>query len=96
MDKDQAHKIAQLARINLSDSELEKISAEMGDILEYVGKIQSAPVDMGKEDVQINADAPRNIMIDDDGAHDSGVNTEKLLNSAPQIEKNQIKVKKIL
>jgi aspartyl-tRNA(Asn)/glutamyl-tRNA(Gln) amidotransferase subunit C len=96
MNKDEAKKLADLARIEATDEELEKIASEMGSILEYVDKIKSADIsDVSAESRAENASV-RNIMVKDENPHAPGENTEKILAEAPATQDSMIKVKKIL
>lgn len=97
MNKDEAKKLAELARIEATDEELEKAAGEMGSILEYIDKLKAAPIapDEAAESRAENA-AVRNVMVSDENPHESGINTEKILNEAPATQDDMIKVKKIL
>jgi aspartyl-tRNA(Asn)/glutamyl-tRNA(Gln) amidotransferase subunit C len=96
MNKDEAKKLAELARSEVSDAELEKVAGEMGSILEYVDKIKSADIsDFSAESRAENA-AVRNVMVEDETSHEPGTNTEKLLAEAPEVQDDMVKVKKIL
>ncbi len=94
MDKEQAKKIAELARIQISDDEAEKLAGEMGSILTYINKIKEVSSDA--DDDRIESAGVRNIFVEDENPHETGVNKKKLLNEAPDVEADMIKVKKIL
>lgn len=96
MNKDEAKKLADLARIDVAEEELEKIASDMGSILEYVDKIKSASiVDDSPESRAENATV-RNVMVADENPHEAGVYTDKVLAEAPDTQDNMVKVKKIL
>lgn len=94
MNKEEAKKIANLARMEISDADAEKMAGEMEAILEYVDKIKEVSAD-GEND-RIESARIRNIFTEDENPHETGINREKLLKEAPSIEQNMIKVKKIM
>lgn len=94
MNKEEAKKIANLARMEISNADAEKMAGEMEAILEYVDKIKE--VSANGDDDRIESASVRNIFTEDENPHETGINTEKLLNEAPGIEQNMIKVKKIM
>lgn len=85
-------KLAKLARIGLKEGEDQKLAKDIESILGYVSEIQTVSGD----DVVATPGPLRNVMRDDGPATPSGINTEKLLASAPSREGQYIKVKKIL
>ena len=96
-------KLASLARIHLVDAEKESLRTEIDSILEYVGQIQSASTEVfsngagasGFGSSTQNVSSHRNVFRDDKNAHESGINTEALLNEAPEREGDYVKVKDI-
>lgn len=86
-------KLSQLARIAMSPEELRDARADLGAILEYVSRIQTAS---GAAGTERDAGLVRNVMRKDGAPHESGINTEALLNEAPEREGEFVKVKKIL
>ena len=95
MDKNEVLKLANLARIKLTDREAEKLSGEFASILGYVGEIKEISnqksVSTLPEDFSV-----RNVMRGDNEGHEGGIYSEKLLAEAPQSDKGYVKVKKIL
>lgn len=102
MDKETIDKLAQLARIDIREEEAQNLAGELGTILKYVDEIRSVPeVKGGMGEEKKKEDFPnRNVLREDDppagGAHEGGLYTEELLDSAPEREGEYIKVKKIL
>ena len=97
MDKQGILKLANLSRIDLSETEAGKFSNEFDKILEYVGEVKiavktSAKLETGNKERFI----PRNVFRSDEKPHKKGIYTEAILEQAPAREKNYIKVKKIL
>ena len=95
MDKTEVLKLANLARIKLTDTEAEKLSGEFDSILGYVGEIKEIS---SQKDISATPEdfSVRNIMREDNEGHERGVFAEKLIAEAPESEKGYVKVKKIL
>jgi aspartyl-tRNA(Asn)/glutamyl-tRNA(Gln) amidotransferase subunit C len=94
MNREEVLKLAQLARIEMLDTEAEKYSHEFESILDYVAEVKnvvSSGVETSKEDLPL-----RNIMRADENPHESGVHTEAILGEAPSSKDGYIVVKKIL
>lgn len=90
---DEVKKLATMARIALSDDEVETLRGEVDSILAYVHIIQKIPLPEGASasphlDIQ-------NVMRPDVDSHESGLYTEELLNAAPTRRGQYIQVKKI-
>jgi len=86
-------KLAQLARIRLTDAERLALEKDFKSILAFVGKIAEVDVDMRAED---RLGVPHNVMREDTDPHETGIYTESLLKDAPDTKNGYIKVKKIL
>ena len=85
-------KLAELARITISEKEIESLKADIATILEYVKEVEKAGVSHGKPHV---GDI-YNVTRPDADPHESGAFTEALLALASQREGDYIKVKRIL
>ena len=98
MDKEKVLKLAELARIEISESEAESLSKEFDAILNYVGEVKSItspqPLSLSKE--RGKGRNVFNIMREDGEGHESGIYTEKILEQAPDRVDNFVRVKKIL
>jgi aspartyl-tRNA(Asn)/glutamyl-tRNA(Gln) amidotransferase subunit C len=94
MNKDEVLKLARLARIEMQDTEADKLSHEFENILGYVAEVKNA---VGGEAKTNKEDLPlRNVMRPDENPHDSGMHTEAILEEAPNSKDGYIVVKKIL
>ncbi len=89
--KDDIQHLAKLARIEITEEEMEKMTGEIDSILGYVGQINNVSAE-DKREVPLH----RNVMREDEVTHQDGEFTEKLLSNAPQREGQYVKVKKIL
>ena len=84
--------LATLARLELSDAEVEKMKHEIPGILAFVEQIQSVVAEVPKA---VSPDH-RNITRSDATTHESGIHTETLLSAAPVREGNYVSVKQVL
>ena len=91
IDKETIKNLANLARIEMSDSEAELMTKELEPILGYVGQIQSAVGDL-----KPSVSKHRNIMREDVVTTKPREYTEKILKNAPARDGDFLKVKKIL
>ncbi len=89
--KEDIKNLADLARIEVTESDAESLTGEIDAILGYVSKINEISVD-GTGEIPVI----RNIMREDVVTHKSGEYTEAILNNAPSREGSYLKVKKIL
>ncbi len=92
MTIDDVNKLAELARIEMSDSEKQEFLGNMESILGYIDIIKNASVSGVVPDI---GDV-RNVMREDIEPHESGKYTDVILSQAPSVEKGYVKVKQIL
>lgn len=93
IDKSEVEHIAKLARLELNQEEKEKYQNQLGDILDYVKKLQEVETD-GIETADGGTRDLENVWRDDK-AQNSINNKQGLINMAPEKEDNQIKVKSV-
>lgn len=91
--RDDVLKLASLSKIKLRDDEVEKFVVELGSIVEYVEQINSLDAEGLEPTDQVTG--LTNVMRPDEVV-DYGATPKELLKNAPQTQKNQIKVKRIL
>ena len=89
---EEVKKLAELARIDITTKEVEKVRKEIESILEYVSEIQK----VSEKRTPAKEDKPKNVMREDDNPHAGGIYTEAVLSEAPERDGDYIKVKKIL
>lgn len=89
--KEDIKDLADLARIEISDSEAEGLTKQIDSILGYVGQIKDSTGDLSLVIPNL-----RNVMRDDEVTNIPDSYTEKLLNNAPDRSGRLLKVKKIL
>ncbi len=83
--------LANLARIDISETEAESLTTEIDSILSYVSQVQNISSDSAMDNLVL-----KNVMRDDVVTNTGGEFTETLLSLAPRREGNYLKVKKIL
>jgi len=83
--------LAKLARLEVSEAEMEKLQKEIPGILSFVETIQKAAGDIPKSDPEL-----RNVMRKDENPHESGIHTEVLLSAAPARDGNRVAVKQVI
>lgn len=86
-------KLARLARIQLSEDELQKYSKELTAILQYVELLSKVNTKGLKPTYQVTG--LTDVMRADELV-DYGVTAQELLKNAPAVENNQIKVKRMI
>lgn len=94
LTKDDVNNLANLARVDLTEEEKDKLQKDMESILGYISELQKAP--NVTESHQSGSYHLKNVMRSDDNPYDPGVNTEKILEEAPKRRDNLFAVKKIL
>jgi aspartyl-tRNA(Asn)/glutamyl-tRNA(Gln) amidotransferase subunit C len=92
LTKEEVVKISQLARIQLSDAEVEKFQKELSTVLDYVAELKNVNVE-GLEEVSqvtglVNVQREDKVVIAE--------NHEDLTKNAPEIKDGFYKVKAIL
>lgn len=97
LTREDVSNLANLARITLSEEEKDKLQKDMESILGYVSELQKAPAFAeGYGEAKPEDHYLRNVMREDEGAFESGLNTETILSQAPKRKGNYFVTKKIL
>lgn len=86
-------KLARLARIQVTEDELQKYSQELSAILEYVEQLKQVDTKGLKPTYQVTG--LTDVMRPDE-LHDYGATAEELLKNAPATEDGHIKVKRMI
>lgn len=86
-------KLAQLARLSLTDDEVEEFRNELSAILAYVQQLQNVDVNGLKPTTQVSG--LTNVMRDDI-LIDYSIDRKDLLKNVPHIEDEMIKVKRMV
>jgi len=95
VSKEEIKKLAELARIGISDAEAENLRGDMDSILDYVSQVSD--VAKGAEGAEeIAKEDLINVMRSDENPTPSGTYSKELIAEFPESERNYLKVKKIL
>ncbi len=84
--------VANLARVDLTDEEKEKFSAQLGDVLAYFDKLKA--VDVSGIDPTAHAFPIYNVWAEDVSA--PGFTAEEALRNAPKTRDSQVVVPKVV
>ena len=93
LSRDDVLKLANLARLDLTDEEVEEYSRELSEILHYVEKLQAVDIDGLAPTNQVTG--LTNVTRKDE-VKDYGYEPKELLANVPEIEADQIKVKRMI
>lgn len=91
VNKEEIKNLANLARIEITDTEADSLTTELYSILGYVGQIKDASTSE-----ILNTPVLKNVLRDDVPTNKDNEYTEDILNDAPSREGSYLKVKKIL
>jgi aspartyl-tRNA(Asn)/glutamyl-tRNA(Gln) amidotransferase subunit C len=93
LSRDDVLKLARLARLDLTDEEVEAFRKELSAILEYVAQLDSADVSGLEPTTQVTG--LKNVMREDTVV-DYGVSREDLLRLAPNMQDGHLKVNRMI
>lgn len=93
LTRDDVLKLAQLARLKLSDEEVEEFTREFGEILEYVEQLQSVDTEGLSPTNQVSGNI--NVMRED-VIKSYGYDPKDLLANVPTVEDDHLKVKRMV
>ncbi len=93
LTRDDVLKLAQLARLTLSEEEIEKYRSELSQILAYVQQLKDVDVTGLEPTSQVTG--LMNVMREDEVV-DYGVSPDDLLRIVPSKQDRQIKVKRMI
>jgi aspartyl-tRNA(Asn)/glutamyl-tRNA(Gln) amidotransferase subunit C len=93
LSRDDILKLAHLARLELSEDEIEEYASELSEILQYVEMLSAVDVDKLKPTHQVSGLI--NVTRQDEKI-DYGYDPSDLLENLPTKQDNQIKVKRMI
>ncbi len=98
MKREDVKKLANLARIDMSDEEMEEIAKDFDAILAYVGQVKEVSRIKNVELESKNYDDYflHNVMRDDVVTNKRGENRDKIIAEMPDTQDEYLKVKQIL
>jgi len=86
-------KLARLARLSLTDEEIDSYSQDISEILNYIDQLSSVDTESIMPTYQVSGLV--NVMRSDEIIN-YGTTPKELLNNAPSIEKDHFKVKRMI
>jgi len=92
MKREDIDHLAELARIELTDSERETLAENITNVLGYVSQIDEITVSEEKKEVG----AHYNIMREDEDPHEPGVYSDDIIGAMPDSQGRYLRVKKII
>jgi len=102
MQTEDVKKLADLARIDMSEEEMKEVAKDFDSILAYVGQVKEASkLIEGEQDLAEKGKNKEdhflyNVMREDVATNKSGEYREKILANAPETEEGFVKVKRIM
>lgn len=93
LSRDDVLNLARLAKLELTEEEIEKFRTELSDILGYVEKLSEADVTGLQPTTQVTG---LTNVTRDDVIGDYGVDQQALLKNVPDRQGNSIKVRRVL
>lgn len=93
LSKDDVLRLAQLARLELTESEINEFAPELNQILEYVAQLQS--IDTTNLEPTNQVTGLTNVSRDD-LIKDYGYEPRELLKNVPKVVEDQIQVKRMV
>lgn len=94
LSKKEIEHIAKLARLDLTDEELKKYGSQLSDILNYIDLLKE--VDAAGVEPTAQVTGMENIFREDAAKDWDKKEIKEALCQAPELENNQVKVKRVL
>jgi len=94
ISKEEVKHIAKLARLGLTQKEIEKMQKELSSILDYIEKLKE--VDVSNVEPMSHSVEVKNIMRKDEKSRKYEVKSSRLMGLAPETREGYLKVKSIL
>jgi aspartyl-tRNA(Asn)/glutamyl-tRNA(Gln) amidotransferase subunit C len=93
LSRDDVLKLASLSKLRLSEAEIERLRAELSEILNYVEILDQVDSEGLEPTYQVTG--LKNVMREDE-QESYGYETADLLKNAPDVQDGQFKVKRVL
>ena len=94
LTKEEIQHIANLARLDLSNKELETYGSQLSDILTYIDQLKEVDTSSTEPTAQVTGLV--NVLREDEADNWDKEEIKESLKQAPGLEDNQIKVKRVL
>ncbi len=96
ISKEEIKKLADLARIEIKDEEVEGLRGEMDAILDYVGQVSHVASQNEAMRDEFDNNQIQNVLREDANPTESQTHSKELIAEFPDKENGYLKVKKIL
>jgi len=93
IEKKDVEHLAELSRLEFSDTEIEKFQKDLGSILEYVDQVKEVSASI---DLEPTVGDVHNVLRPGEDAHQDGEHQKEIVGEFPKQEDGYLKVKKIL
>lgn len=93
LSREEVLRLARLARLDLTDDEVEEFQNQLGEILQYVEQLQS--IDISGLEPTNQVTGLINVMREDT-VRDYGYEPRKLLENVPKVQDDMIQVKRMI
>lgn len=93
LKKEDVEHLATLARIELSDTEMEEVAVKLTPVLDFVSEISKV---VTEENAEARVGELRNVMRPDNEANTGGEYTDAILKNAPRSQNGYFKVSQIM
>ncbi|MDD4332955.1 MAG: Asp-tRNA(Asn)/Glu-tRNA(Gln) amidotransferase subunit GatC [Patescibacteria group bacterium] len=94
LSKEEIQHIANLARLDLTEEELEKYGSQLSNVLSYIDQLKEVDVTDTEPTAQVTG--LKNVFRSDEIGEWNKKEVEDALNQAPDFENGQYKVKRVL
>ncbi|MDO8593069.1 MAG: Asp-tRNA(Asn)/Glu-tRNA(Gln) amidotransferase subunit GatC [bacterium] len=94
LSKDEIQHIAKLARLELTDAELEKYGGQLSAVLSYIDQLKEVDVTGAEPTAQVTG--LENVLRDDEVSDWADDERQAALKQAPESENGFIKVKRVI
>ena len=94
LTKEEIQHIANLARLELTEEELEKYGSQLSDVLSYIDQLKEVDVTDTEPTAQVTG--LENVLREDVIENWNEQEKQSALNEAPELEDGQYKVKRVL
>lgn len=94
LDKKQIEHIARLARLELTEKEMQTYGSQLSDILNYINRLQEVDVSNVEPTAQVTG--MENVFREDKVKEWDKDERQAALEQAPELENGQVKVKRVL
>jgi aspartyl-tRNA(Asn)/glutamyl-tRNA(Gln) amidotransferase subunit C len=96
MQLEEIKKLADMARIDMSENEMKEIAKDFDSILAYVGQVQEFSARQGLAEKKPEDYSLHNVMREDIVTNKRGEYTERIVGEMPDTQDGFLKVKQIL